>query len=83
MSTSLGGKAAFDTKPIQMHLRAPKGTKMAYVDGERPGDREGVITRYPGELELIVQRGTIFYVERVEKIGFQTHVWGEIRRQEH
>lgn len=83
MSTSLGGKAAFGSKPIQMHLRAPKGTKMAYVDGERPGDREGVITRFPGELELIVQRGTIFYVDRVEKIGSQTHVWGEIRRQEH
>lgn len=84
LSTSLGGHAAFASKPVFMHIEVPEGTKAAYVDGESITDVKGVITEFPGERELIIQRGTTFYVRNVE-VGDdgKPHIYAEIRRQEH
>ena len=84
MSTSLGGKAAFSHEPIIMHIDVPKGAKMAYVDSADPLVKTNVITQFPGEREVILQRGTQFKVSKVETDAEgKVHVWAKLTKQQH
>lgn len=53
MSTSVGNSAAFSSNPVQLKIRAPKGTPGSYVQ---------MFSNYTHERELILARGTHMYV---------------------
>lgn len=62
MSTSVGGRAAFSSKPVIMEIECPMGTPMAFVKG---------ISHYPNESEILLKSGTNYRVLRVEEHGHQ------------
>ncbi|MFI2432189.1 ADP-ribosyltransferase [Streptomyces sp. NPDC018693] len=68
-STSLGKNAAFDYKPMIMHLRVPQGTPALWIDH---------ISVNKGERELLLARGTEYKVTRVFQEGGKWHVYGEV-----
>lgn len=53
MSSSVGNQAAFGYMPIQMKIRAPAGTRAAYVQA---------FSKVGSELEMILDRGQHYYV---------------------
>ena len=55
-STGINSGAGWD-KEVNLEIVAPKGTKGMYVDP---------ISRYQGEEELLLQRGSIFEIYDVE-----------------
>lgn len=55
-STSVGHRSAFFSKPVQMIIRLPAGHRAAYI---RP------ISQYPSEMEMLVQRETMFFIHDV------------------
>ncbi|MFE1855632.1 ADP-ribosyltransferase, partial [Streptomyces sp. NPDC059489] len=71
-STALGKTPPppFDAKPVWMHLRVPKGTPALWLDH---------LSKYPGERELLLARGTEYKVTRVfmDEAG-KWHVYGEV-----
>jgi hypothetical protein len=58
MSTSVGDHAAFDHQAVQIKFRTPAGTPGAYVRS---------FSNYSTENELILGRGTSYYVHAVYK----------------
>lgn len=69
MSTSVGAEAAFNSYAVQIKLRAPAGTRGAYVKA---------FSHFSRERELILARGTSYYVHAVYKAGHQWVVEAEI-----
>ena len=70
LSTSLGKDAAFDYKPVIMHLRVPKGAPALWIDH---------ISVNKGERELLLARDTHYRVTRVFQDGAgQYHAYGEV-----
>ncbi|WP_330345355.1 protein phosphatase [Streptomyces longwoodensis] len=71
-STALGEgpPPPFDQKPVYMHLRVPEGTPALWLDH---------LSKYPGERELLLARGTQYKVTRVflDDAG-KWHVYGEV-----
>lgn len=63
LSTSVGNSAAFGSKEVQIKLRTPKGTPGSYVD---------TFSSHGGERELILARGTHYYIHAVYKVD---HRW--------
>lgn len=82
MSTSLGGSAAFGGE-VRMHIHVPTGNKMAYVGPDSPSRHSNVISQYPSEREMILQRGTRFTVTKIEQNGGTTDVWVTVTGQDH
>ncbi|MDQ1045584.1 ADP-ribosyltransferase [Streptomyces sp. V4I2] len=69
-STSLGKTAAFDYKPMIMHMRVPKGTPALWIDH---------ISVNKGERELLLARGTDIKVTRVfQDTAGKWHLYGEV-----
>lgn len=58
MSTSVGGKAAFSSKPVLMEIEVPRGTPMAFVKA---------ISHYQNENEMLLQAGLKYRVLRVDE----------------
>jgi hypothetical protein len=58
LSTSVGNSAAFSSYEVQIKFRVPRGTPGAYVDS---------FSSHRGERELILGRGTSYYVHAVYK----------------
>ncbi|BCJ41666.1 hypothetical protein GCM10010168_53360 [Actinoplanes ianthinogenes] len=56
MSTSVGHRSAFFSKPVQMLIRLPAGHGGAYVEP---------YSKHPGEYEMLVQRQTSYFVHDV------------------
>ncbi|MGW2643304.1 ADP-ribosyltransferase, partial [Streptomyces sp. NPDC001393] len=71
LSTSLGKDAAFDYKPVILHLRVPKGAPALWIDH---------ISVNKGERELLLARRTSYRVTRVfqDSTG-QYHAYGEVQ----
>ncbi|GAA3304144.1 hypothetical protein GCM10020295_54520 [Streptomyces cinereospinus] len=71
-STALGKTPPppFDGKPVWMHLRVPKGTPALWIDH---------LSKYPGERELLLARGSEYKVTRafMDQAG-KWHVYGEV-----
>ncbi|WP_432139908.1 ADP-ribosyltransferase, partial [Streptomyces sp. bgisy154] len=71
-STALGKSPPppFDQKPVWMHLRVAKGTPALWIDH---------LSKYPGERELLLAKGSEYKVTRVfmDQAG-KWHVYGEI-----
>ncbi|WP_369389179.1 ADP-ribosyltransferase [Streptomyces sp. CG1] len=71
-STALGKTPPppFDSKPVWMHLRVPKDTPALWIDH---------LSKYPGERELLLARGSEYKVTRVfmDEAG-KWHVYGEV-----
>lgn len=57
-SSSVGNSAAFAHQPVQIKFRAPAGTPGAYVDS---------FSQFGGEREVILARGTSYFVHAVYK----------------
>ncbi|GEL94149.1 ADP-ribosyltransferase [Cellulomonas composti] len=55
-STSTGANAAFSSKPVQLKIRAPRGTMASWVEP---------YTSCHGEREVLLARGQQFYVHAV------------------
>ncbi|WP_037683091.1 ADP-ribosyltransferase, partial [Streptomyces cellulosae] len=72
-STALGKTPPppFDQKPVHMHLRVPKGTPALWIDH---------ISKYPGERELLLAKGSTYKVTRVflDATDGKWHVYGEV-----
>jgi hypothetical protein len=71
-STALGKTPPppFDSKPVWMHLRVPKDTPALWIDH---------LSKYPGERELLLAKGSAYKVTRVfqDTMG-KWHVYGEL-----
>ncbi|OLZ66686.1 hypothetical protein AV521_27810 [Streptomyces sp. IMTB 2501] len=71
LSTSLGKDAAFDYKPVILHLRVPKGAPALWIDH---------ISVNKGERELLLARDTRYRVTRVfQDTTGQYHAYGEVQ----
>jgi hypothetical protein len=72
-STALGRTPPppFDGKPVWMHLRVPKGTPALWIDH---------LSKYPGERELLLARGSEYTVTRVffDEAQNKWHIYGEV-----
>ncbi|MFF5185211.1 ADP-ribosyltransferase [Streptomyces sp. NPDC000345] len=72
-STALGEgpPPPFDQKPVYMHLRVPEGTPALWLDH---------LSKYPGERELLLARGSKYRVTRVflDEADGKWHVYGEV-----
>jgi hypothetical protein len=72
-STALGRTPPppFDGKPVWMHLRVPKGTPALWIDH---------LSKYPGERELLLARGSEYKVTRVffDEAQNKWHLYGEV-----
>jgi hypothetical protein len=64
MSTSLGDRAAFSSKPVILHLRIPAGTPAVYVDK---------VSMNKGENELLLTHGRRWTPTQVE---IRKNEWG-------
>lgn len=64
-STSIGGHAAFSSKPVIMEVEAPPGTPMAFVDP---------FSLAKGENEMLLAAGLDFEILSVTQVGHQPHV---------
>ncbi|WP_369367107.1 ADP-ribosyltransferase [Streptomyces sp. CG4] len=70
LSTSLGKDAAFNYKPVILHLRVPKGAPALWIDH---------ISVNKGERELLLARDTHYRVTRVfQDTTGQYHAYGEV-----
>lgn len=69
LSTSVGNTAAFQHYTAQIKFRVPKGTPAAYVD---------TFSSHSGERELLLGRGTSYYVHAVYQAGGKWIVEAEI-----
>lgn len=58
MSCGSAKNTGFSSHPIMFNIYAPAGTKMAYADN---------FSAFPGENEMILQRGTQFRVSKIEE----------------
>ena len=71
-STALGKTPPppFDSKPVWMHLRVAKDTPALWIDH---------LSKYPGERELLLARGSEYKVTRVfMDDGGKWHLYGEV-----
>ncbi|MFJ8104570.1 ADP-ribosyltransferase [Streptomyces sp. NPDC096132] len=72
-STALGRTPPppFDGKPVWMHLRVPKDTPALWIDH---------LSKYPGERELLLARGSEYKVTRVffDEAHDKWHIYGEV-----
>ncbi|ANH91522.1 protein phosphatase [Streptomyces sp. SAT1] len=72
-STALGKTPPppFDQKPVWMHLRVAKGTPALWIDH---------LSKYPGERELLLARGSEYKVTRVffDEAQGKWHIYGEV-----
>ncbi|WP_279617006.1 ADP-ribosyltransferase, partial [Streptomyces yokosukanensis] len=72
-STALGRTPPppFDSKPVWMHLRVPKDTPALWIDH---------LSKYPGERELLLARGSEYKVTRVffDEAQGKWHIYGEV-----
>ena len=69
MSTSVGVEAAFSHQPVQIKFRVPAGTPAAYVKS---------FSNFSREREMILARGTHFYVHDVYRSGSKWIVEAEV-----
>jgi hypothetical protein len=69
VSTSAGGKAAFDDKPVRLMVRVPEGHRAINA---MP------ISRYPDERELLLDRNTSWVVHDVYESGGKWHMEVEV-----
>ncbi|RLK22633.1 ADP-ribosyltransferase exoenzyme [Micromonospora sp. M71_S20] len=69
MSTSVGHRAAFYTKDVQLVIRMPAGHKGAYVNH---------FSQFAGEYELLVERSSSLFIHDVYRRGHQWVVECEI-----
>lgn len=67
MSTSVGPKPAFESKPMWLKIRVPKGSKAMYVGygSKKGGGKYDAYSTHPGEREVVLPRGTKMYVHKV------------------
>lgn len=65
LSTSTGGKAAFDDKPVRLMMRVPKGH---HAINAMP------ISKYPDERELLLDRNTSLLVHDAYEVDGKWHV---------
>ncbi|MFF9160359.1 ADP-ribosyltransferase [Streptomyces longwoodensis] len=72
-STALGKTPPppFDQKPVWMHLRVAKDTPALWIDH---------LSKYPGERELLLARGSEYKVTRVfyDETQGKWHIYGEV-----
>ncbi|MFB7598790.1 ADP-ribosyltransferase [Streptomyces sp. NPDC056160] len=72
-STALGRTPPppFDQKPVWMHLRVPKDTPALWIDH---------LSKYPGERELLLAKGSEYKVTRVffDEAHDKWHIYGEV-----
>jgi len=64
-STSVGGQAAFSSKPMLIEVEAPPGTPMAWL---KP------ISNLPSENEMLLAAGLHYQIISVKKAGYQSVV---------
>jgi uncharacterized linocin/CFP29 family protein len=57
-SSSVGGRAAFSSKPVLLEIEAPKGTNMAFLKG---------ISHFSTENEMLLAPNTHFKILRVRE----------------
>lgn len=65
ISTSVGGHAAFGSKPIIMNIRCPRGTPMAWA---KP------ISQYKNENEMTLPPGSKFKILNVSKSSYSSQI---------
>jgi hypothetical protein len=71
LSTSVGGSAAFSSKPVIMEIEIPKGARAAYVDH---------ISVCSGEKEMIIARGTEMRILSIDETGSGGYYGGKTMR---
>lgn len=64
-------------KPVELHLRVPKGTPAAYPGGIKKGQYSGKPSDDP---EIVLNRGTQYRIDHAEKIDGKWHLYGTVVR---
>ncbi|AYD87033.1 VIP2-like ADP-ribosyltransferase toxin [Mycobacterium phage NicoleTera] len=64
-STSVGGKAAMSSMPVQITITVPPGMKGVHMAGNE--NYSGALSQLPSENEFLLPRGTKFKIKSVKK----------------
>ncbi|ASR86455.1 VIP2-like ADP-ribosyltransferase toxin [Mycobacterium phage Changeling] len=64
-STSVGGKAAMSSMPVQLTISVPPGMKGVHMAGDE--NYSGALSQLPTENEFLLPRGTKFKIKSVKK----------------
>lgn len=64
-SASVGGKAAMSSKPVQISITVPAGSKGVHMAGG--GGYGGALSSLPSENEFLLPRGTRFKIKSITK----------------